>query len=297
MSSTYEDLIEERRALMENLITNDYIPAGMESFPAAPNPPWTLIERMMDSTDYYVLVIGKSYGSIDAETGISFTHREYREAKRRGNMPILAFLIESNSGPAVEDSLAAFRREVQSDEKTFKKWSDKADLANKVIHALNDARQSTPRDGWIRQRDALVSRDIRAIRADMTDAHQHIDSIDSALQQTRDHLKAVSSRLDEAIKASEAIHSYKTMLRNKELLDPIYRHAADKLMETPFEIVRGLAEARLYVRGEWIGTVFDVLASGVTERYDGVSSDDLKWWLDDKNSAAVRYLTRNKQLV
>ena len=90
VSSTYEDLQEERREVMQALLALDCIPTGMELFPAADEDSWSLIERFIAGCDYYVVVIGGRYGSI-ASTGKSFTEMEYDYAIQAG-IPVLAFL-------------------------------------------------------------------------------------------------------------------------------------------------------------------------------------------------------------
>ena len=56
VSSTYEDLQDERREVMQALLELDCIPAGMELFPASNDDQWTLIKRVIDDCDYYLLV-------------------------------------------------------------------------------------------------------------------------------------------------------------------------------------------------------------------------------------------------
>ena len=71
ISSTYEDLKKERQALVGVALENNFIPVGMEQFHAAPTSQWNVITKMIDECDFYLLVIGARYGSIDEETGIS----------------------------------------------------------------------------------------------------------------------------------------------------------------------------------------------------------------------------------
>jgi hypothetical protein len=52
VSSTYLDLIEERRAVMQALLELDCIPSGMELFPAANASQWALIQSVIDQCDY-----------------------------------------------------------------------------------------------------------------------------------------------------------------------------------------------------------------------------------------------------
>src|SRR3954468_7702491 len=90
VSSTFLDLKEERAAVVSALLQLDAIPAGMELFPAADDDAWTLIERVIAASDYYLLVIGGKYGSIDPHTELSFTEREYDFAVAAGK-PVMAF--------------------------------------------------------------------------------------------------------------------------------------------------------------------------------------------------------------
>jgi hypothetical protein len=55
VSSTFTDLIDERRAVMQALLELDCIPAGMELFAAADEDAWTLIKSVIDDCDYYMV--------------------------------------------------------------------------------------------------------------------------------------------------------------------------------------------------------------------------------------------------
>jgi len=63
VSSTYEDLREERQEVIQALLELDCIPAGMELFPAADEDQWTLIRKVIDDCDYYIVIIAGRYGS------------------------------------------------------------------------------------------------------------------------------------------------------------------------------------------------------------------------------------------
>lgn len=89
VSSTYTDLREERQAVLSALLQLNAIPAGMELFPAADEDAWSLISRVIDECDYYLLLIGGRYGSVDID-GLSFTEREYDHATAR-RKPVMAF--------------------------------------------------------------------------------------------------------------------------------------------------------------------------------------------------------------
>jgi hypothetical protein len=61
VSSTYLDLKEERQEVIQTLLEADCIPAGMELFPASDDDKWTLIKRVIDDSDYYLVVVGGRY--------------------------------------------------------------------------------------------------------------------------------------------------------------------------------------------------------------------------------------------
>lgn len=92
VSSTYEDLQEERREVMQALLELDCIPAGMELFPASSEDQWSLIKRVIDDCDYYLLIIAGRYGSTN-DKGISYTQMEFEYALSTGK-PIIAFCIK-----------------------------------------------------------------------------------------------------------------------------------------------------------------------------------------------------------
>src|SRR5260370_34331354 len=84
VSSTYADLKEERRRVIQAVIEMDCIPAGMELFPAADEEQFQFIKRVIDDCDYYLLIIGGRYWATNAE-GISYTEKEYDYSVSRGH--------------------------------------------------------------------------------------------------------------------------------------------------------------------------------------------------------------------
>ena len=84
VSSTYDDLQDERKEVMQALLELDCIPAGMELFPASSEDQWSLIKRVIDDCDYYILIIGGRYGSVGPD-GISYTQMEFEYALKQGS--------------------------------------------------------------------------------------------------------------------------------------------------------------------------------------------------------------------
>ena len=75
VSSTYTDLIDERFAVIQCLLNNDCIPVSMEQFHGVPVSQWEYITKMLDNSDYYVLILAGKYGSIEEESGVGYTKK------------------------------------------------------------------------------------------------------------------------------------------------------------------------------------------------------------------------------
>jgi len=157
VSSTFLDLKEERAAVVSALLQMEAFPAGMELFPAADENAWTLITEVIDDSDYYLLVIGGRYGSIDPQTELSFTEKEYDYAIEAGK-PVMAFLHadpdeiplgKSEKEDATRKKLEAFRAKVEAD-KHVKYWSNADELAAQVTLSFASLRKRHPAVGWIR---------------------------------------------------------------------------------------------------------------------------------------------------
>lgn len=157
VSSTFLDLKDERAAIVTALLQMDAFPAGMELFPAADDDAWTLIERVIAASDYYLLVVGGKYGSVDPGSQISYTEKEYDLAVSL-KKPVMAFLhgapekIEfgkSEENESIRAKLAAFRTKVER-KKHVKYWTTPDDLAGKVALSYASFRQQYPAAGWVR---------------------------------------------------------------------------------------------------------------------------------------------------
>ncbi len=147
--------------VMRALLELDCFPCGMEYFPAANDDQWSFISELIDQCDYYIVVVGNRYGSMD-EYGISYTEKEYRYAIERG-IPIIGFLHsdpasipngKSDSDSTAIKKLEAFRKLVQT--RLCKEWTNAADLGAVVSRSLTQLMKRNPRPGWVRA-DQLAS--------------------------------------------------------------------------------------------------------------------------------------------
>lgn len=156
ISSTYNDLLEERSAVMHALLSLNCIPAGMELFAASDAQQWELIHKTIEESDYYIVIIGDKYGTIPDGDELSYTHREYLYAIER-KIPVLGFVHGNPNQLAKErveldeskrQKLEEFKGLVKSKLCMF--WHTSEELSSQVIVSLVKEQQRNPRTGWIR---------------------------------------------------------------------------------------------------------------------------------------------------
>jgi hypothetical protein len=134
VSSTYEDLRNERGVIWNALKKLDHDAMGMEAYAAADARP---VERCVEdvaSCEGYVGLIGHRYGYVpDGYGGLSVTHLEYKAASERG-IPHLMFFLDRRGGPPLEPSVAEFRSAIEK-EVMVRHVSDASSLEADVLHA------------------------------------------------------------------------------------------------------------------------------------------------------------------
>jgi len=161
VSSTFLDLQDERSKVIEALLGLQAFPAGMEIFPASDESQWDLIRRVIDDSDYYIVILGGRYGSL-APDGLSYTEKEYRYAVET-ETPVLGFVRAdpenvpvkySETDPGKVGALDEFRDLVMS--RMCKTYSNADQLAGQVITSLTQAITQSPAEGWVRGSEALT---------------------------------------------------------------------------------------------------------------------------------------------
>ena len=155
ISSTYEDLKDERDQAIKAVLEMGHIPVGMEMFSAADEEQWQLIARQIESSDYYIIILAHRYGSETPE-GISYTEKEYDYAKSCG-IPVLGFIINKGANwPAnyvdketnKKKKNELLKSKVKSKLVNF--WETKEDLHGKISISLVKSMTTNPRVGWSR---------------------------------------------------------------------------------------------------------------------------------------------------
>jgi hypothetical protein len=158
VSSTYTDLIQERQAAVQAILTAGHIPAGMELFTSGDESQMEVIKQWIDESDIYLLILGGRYGSVEPHSSKSYTHLEYEYATKKGK-PLFSCVISDKSlnnrrsKPELIETdygakLKEFRAHVLA--KTSKFWDDEKDIKIVVGETLSVFSRDENLIGWIR---------------------------------------------------------------------------------------------------------------------------------------------------
>lgn len=166
ISSTYTDLREERQAAVEAILKAGHIPAGMELFTSTNKSQWEVIKRWIEESDIYMLILGGRYGSIEPESGKSYTHLEYEYALEK-NKPLFSVVIKEDAlkrktYEQVETDnpkkLEKFKKQVESLMCSY--FSSNAEVKLAVHESLGTLIQDNELIGWVhgnQQNEGLAS--------------------------------------------------------------------------------------------------------------------------------------------
>lgn len=169
VSSTFADLEDERRRVIQTLMEMDCIPAGMELFPAIDEEQWEFIKKVIDDCDYYLLIIGGRYGSV-AEDGLSYTEKEFDYAVSKGLKVTVLLHEDPNSLPAIKtemnpesrEKLLRFIEKAQTG-RLRKTWKSAQDLPGLVALSMSRTIKTHPAIGWVRANKISNESDLRAM--------------------------------------------------------------------------------------------------------------------------------------
>ena len=190
VSSTYEDLKEQRDQAVKTILRMGHLPVGMEMFNAADDDQWEIIKRHIDNSDYYVLILAHRYGS-EAADGISYTEKEYRYALEQG-VPCLGFVIDNEvhwpPGFMAKDEQIAKLNEFKARVKTkmVNFWKSTDNLALLISYSLSEIFNTKPRIGWIRANEATSSPLIAEELSRLSRKNEELQAQQAAQHETAD---------------------------------------------------------------------------------------------------------------
>ena len=209
ISSTYVDLVEERKEVIQALLELDCIPVGMELFPAANEDQWTLIKELIDTCDYYLLIVGGRYGSLNNE-GISYTQMEYKYAISKG-IPVIAFthakpeeipVGKTDKDPKKSKKLSEFLDLVR--QKMCKSYETPQDLGSVASRSIIKLIKKHPAIGWIRGNNLTSTESSKEI----LELKKQIDELESQLNKQKNFAPQEAEDLEQGSDVFELKYHY-----------------------------------------------------------------------------------------
>lgn len=205
VSSTFADLKNERSNVIQTLMEMDCIPAGMELFPALDEEQFEFIKKVIDDSDYYLLIIGGRYGSLSNE-GISYTEMEYDYAISQG-VKVIALVHgspEKLSAEKVEMSseaqqkLQAFKQKVTTN-RLVKFWKDARELAGLVALSLPKTIKTYPAVGWVRGNQATDNTELLKQLNDLRQENDKLEKQIEKLENNKNEIQDLAQGDDEIV--------------------------------------------------------------------------------------------------
>lgn len=255
VSSTYEDLKEERQAAVSAILTAGHIPAGMELFTSGDQSQMDVIREWIDESDVYMLILGGRYGSIEPESGLSYTELEYDYARATNKALFSVVVTESSLNAKVKLSgvsaieakepqkLKAFREKVLSNVSRF--FDDVKDIKLAVHETLHDFSRKRSLRGWV-PGDAVE--DTKPLRDEISRLRQEVSSLTQELESVRLQDDAPNNNSTE----EDNFEVVSRILDENKVNIPANISTSGKDIERSFLILL-VSNRDLYVRGALIG--------------------------------------------
>lgn len=142
VSSTYEDLKAYRDEVERSIIYMNQTIKGMEFFGSTPERPLDKCLQTVRECKLYIGIIGMRYGSVEEDSGKSFTELEYDEAVKN-RIPVLIYILDENHPIASRfvdkgegaEKLEAFKTRLKKAH-VVSSFTTPADLGKKITQDL-----------------------------------------------------------------------------------------------------------------------------------------------------------------
>ncbi|HEU4770775.1 MAG TPA: DUF4062 domain-containing protein [Candidatus Udaeobacter sp.] len=244
ISSTYNDLRDERQAVSNTLAKAGYMPAGLELFPATDQQQLDYIKRIIDRSDYYVVIVGGSYGSL-SDDGLNFTEEAFEYARSK-DIPILAFLPENpvsiaagktETDTRLKEKLDAFKARLSTG-RIVEFWSNENDLCMKVVLAVATAVNLKPGVGWIRGDQAIdpkVIQELERLRIQNADFCQKLANLNRDELSTNPTLVASADSVTVELLVYRSEEGFPDSISRTISLSDLFVGLYDHLLKSPSE--------------------------------------------------------------
>lgn len=209
VSSTYEDLREERQAAVQAILQSGNMPAGMELFTAGNASQMDVIKRWIDESDVFMLILGPRYGSIEPESKMSYVESELRYAASQGK-PFFSAVM-SDSG--IDSKVALMGRQIleannESKYRKFKQYVKKhlcaffdntTQLENVVLKTLPQVVADNDLVGWVSGSEVPSNENVAETISRLVDENARFRTENEALKKRVRDTLACGLTFDEVI--------------------------------------------------------------------------------------------------
>lgn len=156
----------ERQAAVEAILSAGHIPAGMELFSAGSETQLQTIYRWIDSSDVYLLLVGGRYGSVESESGLSYTELEFNYASETGKQTFSVVFDEDYLNEKIRlygasiierkctDLFEAFKARVLQRTTAIVGGTESAKF--RILQSLSECEKNSRLVGWIRADETVV---------------------------------------------------------------------------------------------------------------------------------------------
>jgi hypothetical protein len=217
----------------------------MELFTAGDKSQLDIIKRWIDESDVYMLILGGRYGSVEPESGISYTELEYDYALEIGK-PLFAVVIadEALENKAKEHGTLVIEKERPSELKLFKEkvltnissfFEDMKDIRLCVMESLPEIASTRDLEGWISGNE-------------ISDTKGLVDEIAKLNAEVRELTKGNSVLAKKVgrhakITSSSELDELKTILDSIEIkISPKVVNGKENVVQTLFSVFRNVQE-------------------------------------------------------
>ncbi|WP_151736346.1 DUF4062 domain-containing protein ['Paenibacillus yunnanensis' Narsing Rao et al. 2020] len=157
ISSTHTEMLAEREAAVLAVLNAGHIPAGMDLFKSGDSSHKAAVQRWIQESDVFMLILGGRYGGIEEESGKSFAHWEYDYAGALGKHRFAVVLNDhklqekTRENPIYLERInysayMNFKEQVKGERFTF--FEDLKDIRLIALESLREFEADETLTGW-----------------------------------------------------------------------------------------------------------------------------------------------------
>ena len=178
VSSTFEDMKEERQAAVAAILRAGHIPAGMELFTSGSGVQAAVIKQWIAESDFFLLLLGGRYGSLTPAGDKSYIEIEFDHAKAIGK-PVFSLVLTEGmlDRKVTAKDKSVLELDNPAKRKVFygkvtaemvKFCEDIKDITTEISFALQDLVHRQMAGGWVAASDVPDSAQLVAAVAALT---------------------------------------------------------------------------------------------------------------------------------